>query len=436
MPLPRNVRTKNTNSRIRNSSTKQILRKTSELDSLCDKHKVGNLSFRSCKYATADGKVTFIDHDHIRANMKCGIIMVIANTVSPSDSEYDIVTIERAKRERDEKKRNEEAEKARTEIERLKNQDTPNLPEGGEEHNNLLKELVDKDAETTGKTDVVASVEEQPLEKSLEEQTNQIVDELMDQIAVETDDKETNIDANPQSEKVEPLSEEISQNKPDSEQGSENTQNKDEHTCCEDDECKENHDHNKSDKKDKSAKTKREKAIKQYQEELAKKANNKGGNKYYRNFMRDIRSKFSMKEEPDIKYLEVKAETTDMVIDGVKAYRISMPENTKESYFLFIGDLQMKSGLIRQIDPSYKSENVFKEQYDFLERIKAKENSKTKELTEDIIEDDFDDLEELGLSDDELDENVPYLVQFDDNNIKEVNTTSIDEFFKSRTCKT
>ncbi|XWV24621.1 hypothetical protein QJ856_gp1164 [Tupanvirus deep ocean] len=440
MPLPRNARAKNTSSKLRNQSNHEIARKTSQLDAVCDKHKIGNLTFRSCKYATAEGKVTFVEHDHIRGNMKSGIMIVKANTLAPSDNLYDIVEIEKAKRERDEKKRQEETEKARIEIERLKTQNaTNNIPEGGDQHRDLLEKLVDEDnklvdddnklVDDDNKTDSNNENCVTPTEDNKDpqiESSKQILEELNDQICVEVP-KETDIIEQEKS------NEDISSNIVDA---------TDNHPECSDD-CghDHNHDHdNKNGKKNKSAKAKREKAIKQMNDELAKKAKNKNGNKYFRNFMKDIRSKFNLKEEPEIKYFEVKAETTDMVIDGVKAYRISMPENTKESYFLLIGDLQMKSGLIRQIDPAYKADKVFKEQHDFLERIKAKENAKTTELTEDLLEDDeeFDDLDELGISDDETNnsdnENVPKLIN-NNNEIKEIEVNNVDDFLNPELLK-
>ncbi|AUL78934.3 hypothetical protein QJ857_gp1225 [Tupanvirus soda lake] len=416
MPLPRNARARNNSTKLRNQSTHEIARKTSQLDAVCDKHKIGNLTFRSCKYATSEGKVTFVEHDHIRGNMKSGIMIVKANTLAPSDNLYDLVEIEKAKKERDEKKRQEETEKARIEIERLKTQNaTTNIPEGGEQHQNLLEQLVDEDEKTN--SNVVENTTAIAENKDVEKDTSkEIMEELNDPISIEVSEKledNTNKVDMPDTEQLDP---------------EDMATTNDTNECSSD--C--NHDHEqKNDKKDKSAKAKREKAIKQMQEELAKKAKNKNGNKYFRNFMKDIRSKFSLKEEPEIKYFEVKAETTDMVIDGVRAYRISMPENTKETYFLLIGDLQMKSGLIRQIDPAYKADKVFKEQHDFLERIKAKENAKTTELTEDLLEDEdeFDDLDELGISDDESnssdEESVPKLIN---NETKEIEVNNVDDF--------
>ena len=163
-------------------------------------------------------------------------------------------------------------------------------------------------------------------------------------------------------------------------------------------------------KRKKLAKVKREKALKQMNDILMQKANKKGeGNKYHRNFMKDLRSKFILEQKDKFKYVEVKAETTDMVIDNSRVYQITMPPKTTNVYLLIVGDLELKSKLLRQIDPNYKSEQVFDDHSEFLERIKAKENAKVKESAEDLIDEEFDELEELGISDEDEKAESPQL---------------------------
>jgi NACalpha-BTF3-like transcription factor len=123
-------------------------------------------------------------------------------------------------------------------------------------------------------------------------------------------------------------------------------------------------------------------------------------NKDYRNFMKTIRSKFTLEQLSEYKFVEVRTDTTDMVIDGATVYKINISEKAKETYLLIVGDLQLKSSLIRQIDPAYKIDKVIKEQYDFLERIKAKENAKIIESQENIFHDEeFDELKNIESSD-------------------------------------
>ena len=390
MPLPRNAKSKNSSTRNRNAATKEITKKTNELDFICEKHKIGNLSFRSCKYATAEGKVTFVDHSHVRGNMKSGIMIISAHALTPLESVYDIVEIEKSKRERAEKKKEEEMEKARIEIERFTNTNS-SLPEeqtaeASDQHKNLLEELENKIYEPNN-TQAQTNVDQQTnLDQQPPVETKETTPEILETT-------ETIIDLNENKDITSEILETTTKNN-----------NKDIIP--------------KNPKKDKSTKAKRTKAIKQLQEQITTKANNKNGNKYFRNFMKDIKNKFILQDEPSIKYVEVKAETTDMIIDGVKAYKIMISaSNIKETYFLFIGDLQMKSNLIQQIDPTYKVDRVLKDQNDFLERIKAKESVKAKVFDEDLLENDLDDLDELGISDDELDytkEQIPQLIKIDD----------------------
>jgi uncharacterized protein YbjQ (UPF0145 family) len=406
MPLPRNALSRNTNTHTKKDTGRQIIRKTTELDTICSKHKVGILTFRSCKFADAKGNVTFVEHNQVRANMKYGIMVIKANNVVPSASEniYDLVQIEKDKYERNEKKNQEEAEKALIEIERLKNTNTiTSLPNESDEHTNLLKKIVDESNDanqimseqgnklsietTSGLTEIPANIEK--MEDQMENEIEQIkILPDAEQLEIPTNNEIKQTEILPGVEQLE-----IPTNNETEQIGESKNQNNDDkqHT---------------STKKDKSAKAKREKALKQMQEQLEKQSKSKG-NRHYRNFMKDVKSKFSLTEKPEYKFFEVRAETTDMVISDVKTYEIIMPINTKETYLLVLGDLQMKTGLIRQIDPAYKSEKVFKEQNDFLERIKAKEKSKTTALSEDLLEEELDDLDELGISDDE--KNIPKL---------------------------
>jgi len=248
MNLPRNVRAKNTNMHNRNASNREINRKINELDVICQKHKIGNLTFRNCKFANSDGKVTFIEHDHVRGNMRSGVMIVRANMVEPSELIYDIVEIEKNKRERDEKKRQDEMEKARLEIERYENANKknqlsdkgsdrlsdsagfgivgtiPNRQSETTEHKKLLENLVDHE----NKIDVYDKLTEEGYPNT------EPVDQPTESIITET---------------IEPTKE-ISNDE------------------CPNDEHQDNTDKNQ---KNKSAKTKREKAIKQMQEQLAKK---------------------------------------------------------------------------------------------------------------------------------------------------------------------
>ena len=118
---------------------------------------------------------------------------------------------------------------------------------------------------------------------------------------------------------------------------------------------------------------KRRKKMQEMQKQVVANTTRNKENKYLRKFMTNIRSKFIMEEQMGYKYFEVKYETTDMVINNAKVHKFAM----KGTCFIIIGDLQMKSKLALEIDPAYKVDSVLKEQSDFLERIKAKEEKNT-----------------------------------------------------------
>jgi hypothetical protein len=377
MPLPRNVIAKNRNMHIKNSLGRDITKKTTELDTICDRHQVGNLSFKDCKYANAEGNVTFVEHEHIRGNMKIGALIIKANALLPStDSVYDLVQLEKDKKERDEKKMAEEEEKSRNEVQRLQNTNSLDiLPDGNEYHNELIQKLINEESQATenGKDQPNENSNDQPNENS-----NDQPNENSNEQPIENSNEQPIENSNDQP--IENSNDQPIEN---------NITNDNEVTAIEE---------------------KRRKALKQMREELDKKSRDNSGNKYYRKFMKDIRGKFTLTEESNIKYLEVRAETTNMVIENVKAYKIIMPEKIKHQYILFIGDLQMKSDLLRKIDPAYGFDKISREHNDLFERIKAKENSKTEEYDEKITDDELDDLEELNVSDEEYNNDSSQLI--------------------------
>jgi len=362
MPLPRNLQGRNKNTHLKTNAKKIVNQKIAMLDAVCDKHKINNLTFKSCKLAEADGIITFIEHENIRGNMKSGIMLIKANNMSKSvsDNKYDLVKIKQDKTEQDEKKRQDELEKVKLEMDRIKkNEESINLQEGSVEHKNLLMKLTN-------------------------ESENILSEQIPNMEAIESPNLETIEEGITHDDNEELNKNETNENEMDKTRMEQITLSKD-----------------KANKRSQTVKNKRQKALKQYQEQLQKKSEQIAGNKYYRNFMKDIKAKFVLQIQEQYKFLEVRAETTDMVIDNIKIYKIMMPQNTAETFLLVIGDLQLKSAIIKQIDPNYKSDKLMKEQNDFLERIKSKENSQTTVHPEDLLEEEFNDLENLGISSDE-----------------------------------
>ena len=377
MPIPRNQLAKNRNKHSKNPAAKDISKKISELDTICERHKIGKLTFKSCKLSTVDGIVTFIDYEEIKGNMRASTMVIKVNSMTEQPNVvYDIVQLKKDKNERDQKKQQEGIEKAKPEIERLKKaMANTDAIDGSDQHKKLLEKLVNEDnvtAELNDKIDVEVESTTEEKKDSTNEPTEPAIEEL-------------SVDGPTEIIKEEPT-----------------------------DTLKEINGSGQSDakkaKRKKLAKVKREKALKQMNDILMQKANKKGeGNKYHRNFMKDLRSKFILEQKDKFKYVEAKAETTDMVIDNARIYQITMPSKTTNVYLLIVGDLELKSKLLRQIDPNYKSEQVFDDHSEFLERIKAKENAKVKESAEDLIDEEFDELEELGIFDEDEKAESPQL---------------------------
>ena len=89
------------------------------------------------------------------------------------------------------------------------------------------------------------------------------------------------------------------------------------------------------------------------------------GNKYFRNFMQEIKSHCHLDFQRQYKFAEFKVDSTDMVIDDVDIYKV------KDNLFLVIGDFQMKSSVIRQLDPTYDADTVAEVNQDFLSKIQS-----------------------------------------------------------------
>lgn len=329
MPLPRHLKAINHNTK--RNKNRLLIQKKKEIKHICEKHNIGKLTFRSCKLVTFDGQVTFIENDEIDGNLKMGIFVIKALSLLPSGNNkiYDIIEIEKNKLERDIKKKKEEEEKTREELDRIKKNEARSEELINKEHDKISKEL-------SG-----------PLESTTIEPSNLNKNEPL--VSTSIDPNVKNIKENEISNIIQP-------------EQNNNTNN---------------------------LKTKQDKTNNQ-SENIHK---TKEGNKYFRRFMQDIRSCYHLVQKTEYRFVEFKAETTDMVIENVKIYEINMPNGTKEKYFLVIGDLQMKTGLIKQKDPSYEFEDVITDQYEFLERIQSKENSKTIELSEEV-DDELDSSEE------------------------------------------
>ena len=99
-----------------------------------------------------------------------------------------------------------------------------------------------------------------------------------------------------------------------------------------------------------------------------RKPNKSTGNKYFRGFMQEIKNHCHLNFQTQYKFAEFRIDSTDMVIDDVDIYKL------KDDLFLVIGDFQMKSSVIRQLDPTYDADTVAETNQDFLDKVKIEEN--------------------------------------------------------------
>lgn len=278
MHLPRSLIAKNNNLHSKKKLLSDQKKFTNTFNSICKKHGIYNLTFRNCKFADDNGKVTLVEHDSIIGNMRSSVLIIKAKNLIDSDTVYDIVEIERKVRER----KNKLEEQKKEEIKNTIPETVENQEEKKSDLNEIYKEFFSRKMEQLRK--------ENPNLKM--NQYQKLINEDWRRFRREHEKEET----------------------------------------------------------------------------LTR-------NKYHRNFMSDLKSKFDLGNRLNFKYLELRMETADAIIVDTEVFEIKIP-GQKERYFIIIGDLQMKRELINQIDPSYGSEKVIEEQLDFVERLKANESEK------------------------------------------------------------
>jgi len=110
-----------------------------------------------------------------------------------------------------------------------------------------------------------------------------------------------------------------------------------------------------------------QKEISNNQIPIKRRANKITGNKYFRGFMQEIKSRYRLDFQDQYKFAEFKVESTDMIIDDVDIYKV------KSNLFLIIGDFQMKSSVVRQLDPSFDAETATETHQKFMNSIKTDE---------------------------------------------------------------
>ena len=109
------------------------------------------------------------------------------------------------------------------------------------------------------------------------------------------------------------------------------------------------------------------------------------GNKYHRHFITDLHSKHKLQQYSQFAYLEIKVDASFMVIETPGVFKIRVTPGLCSGAnrstvthidhdILIVGDLQMKSDVIKQIDPNYGAIDVLREQEKFMNQIKEKDD--------------------------------------------------------------
>jgi len=316
--LPRNsvIAKKNLNRNTR-SAISSLKKDTSILNNLCDKYNIKDLTFRSSKFISDNGTITSINHNSVKGNLRSGILLINCSNLSIIPNEiYDIITIKKNKLMLDQKKNIEAQNKAKPELERI---------------NQQIKKRIENESVTQDNIDILAT------------QHNE--DEII------TQDNETEIITQDNEDEIITQDNEDDMVTQDNEDDMVIQDNDDIVTQDNDDIVAQNNGtivHN-----DQPNKPKR----------IAKTI----GNKFFRNFMKDIKEKFKLEFKDNYEFCELRKDATDMVIENVNVYKINI--STKEMYFLIIGELQMKRGLIKQIDPTYETDRVIDDHNSFMEKI-------------------------------------------------------------------
>jgi hypothetical protein len=318
--LPRNrvvaYRNLHRNDRLNKSAIKKDI---ISLDSIRTKYGIKELTFRTVKFVGRDGIVMETNHSGVTGNLQSGVIIITSpNLSTESNNVYDLITIKRNKMESDRKKAIEKNEKNQLEMDRIKKQienrvsltvDSP----VGEPNNPIVGE---PDSPIIGEPNI--SIVKKPDNSVVEEQDSSVIREPDSPVIGELDSP---VIEEPDSSVIREVNSLSIFPKP------------------------------------------------QIPIKYPKKNT---GNKFFRNFMKDIKGKFKLEFQDKYDFCEFRKDATDMVIDNVDIYKINI--STKETHYLIIGDLQMKSMLIRQIDPSYEIDHTTDEHNSFIEKI---QNMKT-----------------------------------------------------------
>jgi NACalpha-BTF3-like transcription factor len=367
MTLPRNRLAKGQNTRIKTGDKKAVVKNEGTFVTLCDKHNVKPLEFRSSKLVDTQGKVTFLQHKEIRANMKASI-MVIKYGISDTQKEgiYDLFQLAYDKKVKENQKQADDIKSAVKNFELDKEEpgtqlDGTPVPDPGCARVDPNCERVDPNcARVDPNCERVdpSCARGDPLLETIKRDVQEITDKISPLVTDFIMDSNAKAEITSESETPLELENPLETPNPRPE--------------------------SKLEKKQLETVAKRDKILKNLRAEMEKKANAKQRNKHHRNFISELHDKFGskMEELSDFKFVEVRKNSSDMVIEHADVYKIDL--GSTDTYLLVIGDINMKRDVAKQIDPGFESEKLLDEYDDFLQRIKAKEGT---EVTSHDLED-------------------------------------------------
>ena len=398
--LPRNSISRNKNSHKKKDSPNEVKKKIMDFNNICNKHNIHDSTFTDPKFTGIDGTLTYLETEQkIKLSIATGIIIVSASLIIPTKNISEIEEIRQKKIEKDKKFQQEHLEKIdkiedededededknkkqneNTPCENLSNADSDiNKPETiindcDDAHLKLINDLdsisdLIENTDNMSKSDVVADKEP----NIVIDKGSEIVADKESEIVTE---KESDVVADKESDVVTDKGLEIVTDK-----GSEIVVDKGSEIVTNEESNIDNKKSNNTNKKQ----AKRDRSIKNIKDAANQPVDKK--NKNYRNFMKDIKSKFVLKPITEYGYFIALEGTTNFIVVAPIVSEIIMPPLSKNRYFLIEGDIQSKWDVIKQIDPTYKAEKILKSRDDFLERIKAKENTIAKKSLSNVIE--------------------------------------------------
>lgn len=85
-------------------------------------------------------------------------------------------------------------------------------------------------------------------------------------------------------------------------------------------------------------------------------------NKYRRHFMEDVQKKFKFNRLMDIRYVQLKVNTTPLVADDVKVYQMN-------HHYLIMGSFSIKTKYIDTFYPSKEGEQLLRTQEEFMNQM-------------------------------------------------------------------